>query len=176
MLCTKCNQDKPHDPTKPPRTKAYGFYDYLCWDCHKERTIANLHKRNSLESPELKALQEQLQETQTKVLAIKSLMLQEQFRLKEVCKQNKAHVQAVKTLSPQSTLNIPYRILKAQVQSALDLLEQRNLEVPSPEALAHKASLQDRLERIQHKIKLFGPNAFDFKPKAPRKSAHDYDD
>ena len=171
--CSDCNQEKPYDPSAPPRTKASGFYGWHCWDCHKQNALGRLHKRTDIQDPEYEALRAELE-----ALTAELRLLKAQIRAMQ-----EAHVQATKDTRkkaqnearstrpkalPKKALSLPYGELAKQAQYDLDQFlqvfpkEHKDFDV-------RKRNLEYKLEYAQKKLALFGPYEFDVAAKVPEK-------
>lgn len=162
--CDSCDQEKPYDPSAPPRSKARGFYDWQCWDCYKTNTT----KRNAVQSPEYEALQSRALGLSTELTEVRAQMQelvnakkterreaqQARKRLAEEAKQAACrhgvgkryvtkHGETLIVASP------PYKVMVQEAQKALKVSPQ------DPE-------LQHKLQVAQNKLDKYGPDAFDF--------------
>lgn len=163
--CDSCDQEKPYDPSAPPRSKARGFYDWQCWGCYKTNTA----KRNTVQSTEYEALQSRALVLSTELAEVRAQM---QELLKAQKQKNREAQQARKRLAEEAeqaarqhgvgkkfvtkngeTLirtSPPYKVMVQEAQKAL------NVSPQDPELL-HK------LQVAQNKLAKFGPDAFDFR-------------
>lgn len=151
----------------PPRSKARGFYDWECWECHKvsDRT----RRDHSISSPERQALHERevlakavLKAVRLEICAYEEAQKQKnreaqqtRKRLAEEAKQAASrHGVGKKFVTNRGETLIrtspPYKVMVQELLVALGELPQ-DLE------------LQHKLQVAQSKLVKFGPDAFDFR-------------
>lgn len=177
--CADCNQEKPHEPSAPPRTKANGFYGWYCWDCHKQNALGRLQKRTGAQSSEYEALHAKLEVLKTETAQVKAALrsfqeitAQEARRARHQAQnearnarpkalRKKAQVTTMQSGERVRIMSLPYSELVAQAQVSLNQFLQE-VSKDHPDFEVRKRGLETKLEYAQNKLALFGPTAFDF--------------
>ncbi len=169
--CDSCCQEKPFDPDAPIRTKARGFYDWYCWDCHRQDKRRRFHATVEIQSPEFQALQnrhaELLTELNVIALKMKELIAQHKQDMRAATIQLTQTLQSKKkrtTARKESIVQIgpTYAEAVAELQAALEALPR---DVQSPETATLQASLVYKLQIAQSKLAKYGPDAYDYRAK-----------
>lgn len=167
--CDSCCQEKPFNPDAPIRTKARGFYDWYCWDCHKQGKRRRFHATVEIQSTEFQALQNRQAELLTELNAIA-------LRMKELIAQNKQSMRATTTqltrtlqskkkrttTKKESIVQVgpTYAEAVAELQTALAAVPR---DTRSLEASILQASLEHKLQIAQCKLAKYGPDAYDYR-------------
>lgn len=165
-LCPLCQTEKPYDPTQKARSRASGFYDPYCWDCHTHRQTSVLSPDKRIDLIKLLSqIQACYDAMHPHTEAIQGLKRKVQQYKLEITKLKASSPKASSPKKPKSVPQLTYAVRIQQAQGALEKLGQLDLSADSsPMVRTQKLRLQHELEVAQTKALRFGANAYDVLP------------